>query len=112
LGRLVRDGPKRPTASLLSCYLEDDEPLPIVGDLSVVIDGGGEPLCVIRTDAVEVRPFGLVDEAVAWLEGERDRSLPHWRAEHVRFFEGEGRPVDDDTPVVLKKFELLWPLPV
>jgi uncharacterized protein YhfF len=111
LGMLVRDGPKRATASLLSSYMEDDEPLPLVGDLSVVIDGGGGPLCVIRTVAVEVRPFGLVDEAFAWMEGEGDRSLPYWRAEHVRFFGSEGRPVDDDTRVVLETFELLWPLP-
>jgi uncharacterized protein YhfF len=108
LGVLVRDGPKRATTSLLSSYEGDNEPLPSVGDLSVVVDGGGEPICVIRTLTVEVRPFGLVDETFAWTEGEGDRSLPYWRAEHVRFFESEGRPVDDDTPVVLETFELLW----
>ena len=74
--------------------------------------GGGDPICVIRTVTVEVRPFGLVDEAFAWIEGEGDRSLPYWREEHARFFESEGRPVDDDTLVVLEIFELLWsPLP-
>ena len=110
LGRLVRDGPKRATTSLLSTYEDDDEPLPKVGDLSVVLGGGGEPICVIRTVSVEVRPFGQVEEGFAWTEGEGDRNLEYWRAEHVRFFESEGRPVDDDTPVVLETFELLWPL--
>ena len=109
LGKLVRDGPKRAT-SLFSTYQDDDEPLPTVGDLSVVLDGGGAPMCVIRTVIVEVRPFGHVDERFAWTEGEGDRSLEYWRAEHVRFFESEGRPVNDDTPVVLETFELLWPL--
>jgi uncharacterized protein YhfF len=109
LGRTVRDGPKRGTASLLSTYQDDDEPLPKVGDLSVVLGGGGEPICVIRTVSVEVRRFAQVDERFAWIEGEGDRSLEYWRAEHVRFFEAEGRPVDDDTPVVLETFELLWP---
>jgi len=108
LSRLVRDGPKRATASLLSSYQDDDEPLPKVGDLSVVLGGGGEPICVIRTVTVEVRPFGQVDERFAWTEGEGDRSLEYWRAEHVRFFESQGRPVDDDTAVVLETFELLW----
>ena len=35
---------------------------------SIVMDGRA-PLCVIRTTNVEVRPFGLVDEAFAWVEG-------------------------------------------
>ena len=65
LGLLVRDGPKRATTSLLSWYEGDDEPLPRVGDLSVILDGKGSPICVIRTTEVEVRPFGQVDEAFA-----------------------------------------------
>jgi uncharacterized protein YhfF len=109
LVRLVRDGPKRATTSLLSSYEEDDEPLPRAGDLSVILDGCGEPVCVVRTVSVEVRLFGLVDDAFAWTEGEGDKSLSYWRAAHVQFFESEGRPVDDDTPVVLETFDLLWP---
>jgi uncharacterized protein YhfF len=112
LGMLVRDGPKRATTSLLSSYEEDDEPLPTPGDLSVVVDGRGDPICVIRTVTIEVRPFGLVDEAFAWTEGEGDGSLSYWRTEHLRFFESEGRHVDDNTSVVLETFERLWPQPV
>jgi uncharacterized protein YhfF len=108
LGRLVRDGHKRATTSLLSSYEEDAEPLPAVGNLSIVLDGRGSPLCVIRTISVEVRPFGLVDEAFAWVEGEGDRSLAYWRDAHVRFFASLGTLVDDDTMVVLDTFELLW----
>ena len=109
LGRLVRDGPKRATTSLLSWYEGDDaEPMPTVGALSVILDGSERPLCVIRTTAVEVRAFGLVDDAFAWVEGEGDRSLAYWRAAHIDFFASEGRPVTEDTPVVLDTFELLW----
>ena len=108
LGLLVRAGQKRATTSLLSSYEDDDEPLPAVGNLSIVLDGRGAPLCVIRTISVEVRPFGLVDEAFAWVEGEGDRSFAYWRDAHVRFFASLGKPVDDDTMVVLEKFELLW----
>jgi len=110
LGLLVRDGPKRATTSLLAEYEDDDEPIPSVGDLSIVLDGRGDPLCVIRTVEVEVRAFGLVDDAFAWVEGEGDRSLAYWRDAHIRFFASQDRPVDDDTPVVLETFELLWPL--
>ena len=107
LGLLVRDGPKRATASLRSAY-DGGEPLPAVGDLGVILDGGGRPLCVVRTTAVEVRAFGDVDEEFAWTEGEGDRSLAYWRDAHLRFFAGYGAAVDETTPVVLARFELLW----
>jgi uncharacterized protein YhfF len=74
----------------------------------VILDGDGAPLCVVRTTAVEVRAFADVDEEFAWTEGEGDRSLAYWRAEHVRFFAEGGVEVDDATPVVLERFELLW----
>jgi uncharacterized protein YhfF len=108
LGLLVRNGPKRATASLRSWY-DDGDPMPRPGDLSVVLDGDGEPLCVIRTTGVDVRTFAAVDEDFAWAEGEGDRSLTHWRTVHLTFFASEGRPADDDTEVVLERFELLWP---
>ena len=109
LGLLVRDGPKRATTGLLSDYEDEGEELPEVGALSVILDGGGEPLCVIRTTAVEVRAFGEVDEAFAWVEGEGDRGLAYWRDAHERFFASEGHPVDDASPMVLETFELIWP---
>jgi uncharacterized protein YhfF len=111
LGLLVRDGRKRATASNYSWYRDDGEPMPQVGDLSVVLDGEGEPLCVIRTTGVEVRRFGDVDAEFAWTEGEGDRSLAYWREAHIAFFAAEGRPVDDNSDVVLERFELLWPAP-
>jgi uncharacterized protein YhfF len=108
LGLLVRDGPKRATAGLRSEY-EPAEPLPVVGELSVILDGAGVPLCVIRTTAVEIRPFGEVDEEFAWTEGEGDRSLAHWRRAHIEFFASQGVDVTEADEVVLERFELLWP---
>lgn len=107
LGLLVRDGPKRATAGLRSEY-EPDEPLPVAGDLSVILDGGGVPLCVIRTTSVEIRPFGEVDEEFAWTEGEGDRSLAHWREAHIEFFASQGVEVAETDEVVLERFDLLW----
>jgi uncharacterized protein YhfF len=107
LGLLVRDGPKRATASLRSVY-DGNEPMPRAGDLGVILDGRGRPLCVIRTTAVEVRRFGDVDTEFAWTEGEGDRTLEFWREAHVRFFTADGRPFSEDSEVVLERFELLW----
>lgn len=110
LGRLVLDGPKRATAGRLVEYQDDGEPLPEAGDYSVILDGTGGPLCVILTTAVEVRRLSDVDERFAWVEGEGDRTLEWWRTAHIRFWEREGHAVSDDSEVVLKRFDLVWPL--
>jgi uncharacterized protein YhfF len=109
LGLLVRDGPKRATAGLLAEYQEDGEPLPAVGERWIVTDGAGAPLCVVRTTAVEIRRYAEVDEAFAWDEGENDRTLAGWRRAHEWYFASIGRPLADDTLLVLERFEKLWP---
>ena len=108
LALLVRDGPKRATASLAAEYEEGNEPLPQPGDLSVILDGNGSPICVIRTAEVQILRFGDVDDVFAWDEGEGDRSLSYWRDAHIRFFAHFGVTVDDDTRMMLERFELVW----
>jgi uncharacterized protein YhfF len=113
LARLVADGPKRATAGLLLDYERDQEPVPRPGALSVVLDGRGAPVCVIRTTQVEVKPLHQVDEAFAWDEGEGDRTLAWWLDAHRRFFRRRcadlGVPFSDDLPTVFERFELVWP---
>jgi uncharacterized protein YhfF len=109
LGRLVADGPKRATTSLLAHYERDGEPLPEAGDHGVVVDGEGTPLCIVRTSRVDTARFGDVDEGFAWVEGEGDRSLAYWREAHISFFEAEGSAVTDDDVVVLERFDVVWP---
>lgn len=111
LALLVRDGPKRATTGRLDQFEPDDEPLPVIGGYSVILDGAGQPVCIIRTTQVDTVPFGEVDEEFAWVEGEGDRSLAYWRAAHERFFASEGTPIADDDLVVLERFELVWPAP-
>ena len=110
LALLVRDGPKRATAGLVADYEADSGEPPKIGDLSVILDGQGRPVCVIRTTQIEVQRFDDVDEEFAWDEGEGDRSLKWWREAHASFFERIGTPVEPDTLLVLERFDLLWPL--
>lgn len=111
LGLLVRDGPKRATTGMLADYERDGETLPQIGAYSVILDGAGEPICIIRTTRVDTVAFGEVDEEFAWVEGEGDRSLEYWREAHVRFFARLGTSISDDDLVVLERFELVWPPP-
>lgn len=109
LALLVRDGPKRATTGMLSVFEADHEPLPQVGGYTVILDGAGEPVCIIRTTRVDIQPFGDVDEEFAWVEGEGDRSLEYWREAHIWFFANDGTPISDDDTVVLERFDKVWP---
>jgi uncharacterized protein YhfF len=111
LAELVRSGRKRATASALPVYEHDGQPLPKVGDLSVILDWKGEARCIIQTTHVAIVPFVDVPEEFAWMEGEGDRSLTYWRAGHQKFFtmelEAIGLVFDLSMPVVCERFELV-----
>jgi uncharacterized protein YhfF len=111
LALLVLAGPKRATTGLLAEYEREDEPLPRPGDHSVILDGDGTPRGIIVSTGVEIRPFGEVDDDFAWTEGEGDRSLAWWRRAHREYFERSGFIVDEATPMVLERFDLVWPAP-
>jgi len=115
LADLVVHGPKRATAGLLLEFDHDHEPVPQEGGYSVVVDGRGLPVCVIRTTEVEVKPLREVDAAFAWDEGEGDRTLAWWLDAHRRFFTRRcaelGVAFSDELPTVFERFELVWPRP-
>ncbi|WP_149083667.1 MULTISPECIES: ASCH domain-containing protein [Microbacterium] len=109
---LVLAGIKVGTASSLWDYEESGEPLPTVGELSIILDGAGTPRAVIETTAIDIVPFDEVDEAHAFAEGEGDRTLAHWRDVHERYWRAHSenpRGHAPDMPVVCERFRLLLP---
>ena len=79
LAALVRQGIKTATCSALIGYEKDQIPLPQKGDLSIVLDGSGNPVLAIETLSAVILPFNEVSEQFAFEEGEGDRSLTYWR---------------------------------
>jgi uncharacterized protein YhfF len=112
LGALVYEGKKTATCSLLWEHEVEGEPLPQVGTLSIITDGKDEPLCVVETTEVEIRPYNEVDEQFAFDEGEGDQSLAYWREEHWRFFSEICADIDhmpDETmPLVCERFRVVF----
>lgn len=112
LANLVLDGVKAATASAYRLYGMEGEPLPKVGEHSVVLFDDGSAACIIRTTKVSVAAFRNVDARHAWLEGEGDRSLPYWRRVHWEFFRDEfdanGLRFCEDEPIVLEEFEVVY----
>jgi uncharacterized protein YhfF len=112
LGALIADGTKTATCSALWEYEAEGEPLPEVGLKTIVRDGNGDPLCIVETTEVEVRPYDEVDARFAYEEGEGDRSLEYWQDAHWRFFSRNlpdiGKEPATDMPLVCERFRMVY----
>lgn len=108
---LVLDGAKTGTASAMQDLVPDGEPVPEVGQMSVILDGRDRPQAVIVTTAVEIVPFSEVSAEHALSEGEGDRSLAAWREIHENFWREHAQGADgfsEDMLVVCERFELVY----
>jgi uncharacterized protein YhfF len=113
LAELVLLGVKRATTGLLWDAEADPSAMPVEDGYSIVTERSGVPRLIIRTTDFEVRPFRAVDAEFAAAEGEGDKSLDYWRAAHWRYFtrrcEALGRVASEAMPVILERFQLIYP---
>jgi uncharacterized protein YhfF len=112
LGALIAEGTKTATCSALWEYEAEGSPLPETGSKTIVLDGNGDPVCIVETTEVEVRPSDEVDVRFAYEEGEGDRSLEYWREAHWRFFSRAlpniGKEPAPDMPLVCERFRVVY----
>jgi uncharacterized protein YhfF len=111
-GALVVSGTKTATCSAFWEWEAGGSSLPEISKKSLVLDGHGDPLCIIGTTEVKVRPYNEVDALFAYEEGEGDRSLEHWREAHRRFFSRTllniGKKPTPDMPLVCERFRVIY----
>lgn len=111
--RLINIGVKTASCSLKAAYDIEQEPLPEVGRLSVVLDWEQNPVCIIQLTSVEVSPFDQVTDEFAYAEGEGDRSYSWWRQAHLKFFNEYAEylniPFTEQDELVLERFEKVFP---
>ena len=112
LGALVLEGRKTATCGILCEYESEGEDLPQPGEFSIIINGAGQPLCLIETTEVRIVPFEKVDAQFAFEEGEDDRTLESWRKEHWKFFSRYLTELDRqpsmDMPLVCERFQVIF----
>jgi len=112
VGKLVRDGIKTTTSSLVWGLEQIGEPLPNVGKIELIVDGQGEPLCITELMEVEIKPFNAVDEQFAFAYGEGDRSLTFWLRDNWEFLAREcvaiGCTPSETMPLVFQRFRVLY----
>ena len=75
LAALVKSGIKTATSSAYDLYAKDSEPLPKVGEYSVILSSSGKAGWIIKTIKVEVLKYCDVAEDFDVKEGECDRNL-------------------------------------
>lgn len=109
---LIISGKKTATCSALWEYEADDDPVPRVGDVCIVVDIEKQPRCIIETTEVAILAFGEVDASHAAAEGEGDLSLQYWRAAHNEFFTRSlariGKEPSGEMPLVCERIHLLY----
>jgi uncharacterized protein YhfF len=110
---LVLDGTKRATASTVAEFRFEGQPLPRVGSHWIACDSDGRPRAILRSTELRIGPFSSVDAAVAYDEGEDDRTLESWQGNHradwQRTLPGIGVEWHEELEVVFERFEVAWP---
>jgi uncharacterized protein YhfF len=89
-----------------TCSTEDEPNTSKPGECWIVLDGRGEPACVIETTEVTYRRYNEVDAAFAYEEGEGDRSLAYWREAHRNYFGRQGK-FREDMMLMCERFRLV-----
>ena len=105
LSGLVLKGIKTACCSSLSSF-QCEDPVPVIGSYSIILNGQGEPVCVIRSVALRIIRFCDVTEDFAKKEGEGDLSLNYWKQGHQAFFQREGY-FSETMELVVEEFELI-----
>lgn len=106
LGRLVLQGKKTATCSLLRAYRGEENEIPRVGVYSVLCDGNEKPIGIVYLTNTWICKYSEVTQEHAFEEGEGDRTLGHWRKVHQEFFSSyEGFHNEDE--LICERFRLV-----
>lgn len=112
LGGLIAQGTKTGTCSALWEWEAEGSPIPEMGLITIVMDGKGEPLCIVETTEVAIRNYNQVDADFARAEGEGDLSLEYWREAHRNFFSRTlpkiGKEFLEEMPLVCERFRVIY----
>ena len=112
LGALIIQGIKTATCSALWEWEAEGNSIPESGLITIVLDGRGEPLCIVESTEISIRKYHEVDANFAREEGEGDLSLNYWREAHRNFFSRVlpkvGKEFSEEMPLVCERFRLIY----
>lgn len=101
---LILDGEKTATSSHPSEY-GPSSPAPIIGDLTVLLDGSGAPRAVVETTSIHRAGLDAIDASFARAYGEFDRTVATLRERLAVHF---GDALRRDPKLHLERFKLVY----
>jgi len=108
---LVLGGQKTAFFASWPTFSIDMEPLPVSGELYIVVDRANKPQCVIELESVKIVPFNEVTWEMAKQEGE-DENLGAWKERQQENLEDEGALVGfeftPDIKLVFQTFKVVY----
>lgn len=111
--RLIDTNVKTASCALKSAYDIENEPLPQIGQLTVVLNWAQEPICIVQLTDISICPFNKVTREFAQSEGEGDGSYEWWHKAHINFFteyaKDIGTTFNENSELVLERFEKVFP---
>lgn len=114
LGQRVIEGKKQATTSARVLYTVEQDPLPFVGQLNMILNENREPMCITITTHVNVVPFNQVGYGHVINEGEGYTSIEQWRSEHYHYLKEAcqyyGLDFHEEEDVVLETFKCIYPV--
>ncbi len=107
LVQLVLSGIKTATCCSKNSFQREYErgEAPCAGSYNIILDGTGQPVCVIQTVRLQGIRFCEMTRELASKEGEGDLSLEYWKEGYKRYFEREGT-YSEEMELVFEEFEL------
>lgn len=107
---LVLVGKKTATVSVIL----EEEPQPQIGDVSLVLNGRGEPACTIRTTYLETVRFCDLTWEMVRQEGE-DETFEQWKTGNYGYWTQDaarrGYTFTEETMMTFEQFEVVDILP-
>jgi uncharacterized protein YhfF len=106
---LILNGTKTLTSSPFWDY--PDNKIPLVGVLSVLLDGSRRPRGIVETTRVDIMPFGAITEEMARAYGEGERTVEWWLRVMGAFYrasaERHSAVITNDTPHIWEWFTVV-----
>ena len=108
LAQQIIEGKKTATCPAKIFYELENEPLPEIGDYTIVLSSKDEPLAIIKNTKIQIIPMNEVPEEFAIAEA---GSYEYWWESHVKFFTAElaeyGKEFSENMLLVWIWFEVI-----
>ena len=111
INSIVLAGQKQAFFTTLVTFTIDDEPLPISGELYILVDNQNKPLCVLEIESVNIIPFNEVTFEMVKKEGEC-ATMGEWKEKMQEYIEDEahvlGFEYAPDIKLVYQTFKVIY----